>query len=147
MTDPVYKLQEVKTEEMIDKTQVIIIDDDSDFSFMLKDYLLSAGQLNSDLFFNGDDFLKKYKSNDTRNIILDYGFNEGPNGLVVLQHIMQINPLAKVIIVSGQDDLEIAVETLRYGATDYFLKTNKTVFANILCSLVKIREMEKNKWN
>jgi len=43
--------------------------------------------------------------------------------------------------------LEKAVETLRHGATDYFLKTNKTVFANILCSLKKINEMEKNKLN
>jgi DNA-binding NtrC family response regulator len=52
-----------------------------------------------------------------------------------------------VIIVSAQDNLEKAVETLRKGATDYFVKTNKTVFANVFCSLVKLREMEKNKLN
>lgn len=55
--------------------------------------------------------------------------------------------MAVVIIVSGQDDLEKAIDTLRNGATDYFLKTNKTVFANIQSSLKKAIEMEKNKWN
>ncbi|MBK9415562.1 MAG: response regulator [Bacteroidetes bacterium] len=90
---------------------------------------------------------KKYKTNDSRKIILDYEFSEGSNGLLVLQKIKELNPTAVVIVVSGQDDLEKAIDTLRNGATDYFLKTNKTVFANIHCSLKKIIEMEKNKWN
>ena len=127
--------------------KIIIIDDDESFSFMLKDYLLTSMQLNSELFSNGNDFLIKYKSNDNRKIILDYEFKEGPNGLVVLQKIKAINPMAIVIIVSGQDDLEKAIKMLRNGATDYFIKTNKTVFANITCSLKKIGEMEKNKLN
>ncbi len=55
--------------------------------------------------------------------------------------------MAIVIIVSAQDDLETAIETLRNGASDYFIKTNNTVFANITCSLIKIREMEKSTWN
>ena len=93
------------------------------------------------------DFLKGYRNSDSRKIILDYEFDKGPNGLEVLKKIKMINPLAVVIVVSGQDDLEKAVETLRQGATDYFVKTNKTVFANILCSLIKIKEMEKNKLN
>ena len=103
--------------------------------------------MNSELFSSGEDFLKKYSASDTRKIILDYEFNRGPNGLVVLQRIKALNSHATVIVVSAQDDLEKALETLRKGATDYFLKTNKTVFANILCSLIKIKEMEKNKWN
>ena len=94
-----------------------------------------------------DLFLSKYKSNDSRKIILDYEFDVGPNGLVVLQLIKEINPLAIIIVVSAQDDLEKALETIRQGATDYFLKTNKTVFANIVSSLLKLKELEKNKLN
>ena len=125
----------------------IIIDDDQSFSFMLKDYLQSTLDIKSELFSNGNDFLSKYKSNDSRKIILDYEFDVGPNGLVVLQLIKEINPLAIIIVVSAQDDLEKALETIRQGATDYFLKTNKTVFANIVSSLLKLKELEKNKLN
>jgi DNA-binding NtrC family response regulator len=147
MQKPVEQLKEISIDVDSADSQVIIVDDDPGFSFMLKDYLLTAAELRSELFKSGADFLKKYKNNDTRTIILDYEFNEGPNGLTVLQKVKKINPLAVVIVVSGQDDLEKAVETIRNGATDYFLKTNKTVFANILCSLIKIKEMEKNKLN
>ena len=147
MSQPVEKLKAVDTETDIGKADIIIVDDDPGFSFMLKDYLLSSGELRSELFKTGSAFLNQYKAGDTRKIILDYEFDQGPNGLAVLQKIKAINAMAVVIVVSGQDDLEKAIETLRNGATDYFLKTNKTVFANILCSLIKIREMEKNKWN
>jgi DNA-binding NtrC family response regulator len=146
MSQPIEKLQPTIVEEAVSRAEIAIIDDDPGFSFMLKDYLTSANY-NSEIFTNGGDFLKSYKSGDTRMLILDYEFDKGPNGLAVLKEIKKINPLAQVIVVSAQDDLEKAVETLRKGATDYFLKTNKTVFANILCSLNKLREMEKNRWN
>jgi DNA-binding NtrC family response regulator len=147
MPKPVEQLKEINIEESAGETEIVIVDDDPGFSFMLKDYLLSNAALKAELFSNGGDFLKKYKTSDTRRIILDYEFDKGPNGLAVLEKIKKLNPLAVVIIVSAQDNLEKAVETLRKGATDYFVKTNKTVFANILCSLIKISEMEKNKWN
>lgn len=144
---PFEQPREAELENIFNKTEIVIVDDDPSFSIMLKDYLLSEENLNSELFANGNDFLKDYGSNDTRKIILDYEFSEGPNGLMVLQKIKMTNPMAIVIVVSGLDDLEKAIETIRNGATDYFLKTNKTVFANILCSLQKLNKMEKNKWN
>ena len=147
MSQPIEQPSKINPETGADKSEVIIIDDDQSFSFMLKDYLQSTLDIKSELFSNGNDFLSKYKSNDSRKIILDYEFDVGPNGLGVLQLIKEINPLAIIIVVSAQDDLEKALETIRQGATDYFLKTNKTVFANIVSSLLKLKELEKNKLN
>ena len=147
MSQPIEQPKKERIELITGKTEIAIVDDDPGFSFMLKDYLLTSAQLKSELFSNGDAFLENYSSGDTRKIILDYEFKEGQNGLMVLQKIKSMNSMAVVIVVSGQDDLEKAIETLHHGATDYFLKTNKTVFANVLCSLMKINEMEKNKLN
>lgn len=130
-----------------EETEIIIVDDDQAFRLMLKDYLLTNAGLESELFSNGSDFLKGYKAGDKRKIILDYEFMDGPDGLFILRKIKELNPMCVVIIVSAQDNLEKAVETLRSGATDYFLKNSKTVFANIVCSLMKLKEMEKNKLN
>ena len=147
MADLETQLKKIDTDLDTHKAGIAIIDDDLSFSLMLKEYLLSNAQLNSDLFPNGEDFLKEYRSKDDRKIILDYDFGKGLDGLTILQKIKSINPTATVIMVSSQDDLEKAIDTIRKGAIDYFLKTNKTVFANIYCSLKKIMEMEKNKWN
>ena len=82
-----------------------------------------------------------------RDLVRSRGLGDVYKRQVVLQLIKEINPLAIIIVVSAQDDLEKALETIRQGATDYFLKTNKTVFANIVSSLLKLKELEKNKLN
>ncbi len=129
--------------------QVIIVDDDPSFSFMLKDYLISMCDFQAELFESGEDFLAKYKSDDRRIVILDYDFGGDSmyNGLSILKQIRSINVNAVVIMVSSVDELEIALETLRNGATDYFLKSNKTVFANVLASLIKILQLGKFRMN
>jgi DNA-binding NtrC family response regulator len=147
MSDLIEKLKKIEPAQDQDKFDIAIIDDDFSFCVLLKDYLYSNAELEACVFSSGENFLQEYKSKDNRIIILDYDFGKGLNGLSVLQKIKSINPNARVIMVSSLDDLEAALEIIRNGAVDYFLKTNKTVFANIHCSLMKILEMERNRWN
>jgi DNA-binding NtrC family response regulator len=147
MVEPIVQLKRVSTENNNDQSSVAIIDDDLSFTIMLKEYLFSQGEIKSMHYSSGEDFLKEYKPKDERKIILDFDFGKGMNGLSILKKIKSINPEAAVIMVSSLDELETALDTIRKGATDYFLKSNKTVFANIHCSLKKIMEMERNKWN
>ena len=141
-------LQEVDTEE-VNNYPIAIVDDNQSFSLILSDYLLDECSLHSKKYTNGNDFLSEYTANDDRIIILDFDFGKdnGPNGLVILKKIKEINPIARVIMVSGQDNLEVAIETMRQGAVDYFIKTNKTVFPTIVCSILKLIELEKIRYN
>ena len=141
-------LQEVETEEVVNYP-IAIVDDNQSFSLILSDYLLDECNLHSKKYTNGNDFLSEYKAGDDRIIILDYDFGKdnGPNGLVILKRIKEINPIARVIMVSGQDNLEVAIETMRQGAVDYFIKTNKTVFPTIVCSILKLIDLEKMRLN
>jgi len=141
-------LQEVETEEVVNYP-IAIVDDNQSFSLILSDYLLDECNLHSKKYTNGNDFLSEYKPGDDRIIILDYDFGKdnGPNGLVILKRIKEINPIARVIMVSGQDNLEVAIETMRQGAVDYFIKTNKTVFPTIVCSILKLIDIEKMRLN
>lgn len=141
-------LQEVETEEAFNYP-IAIVDDNQSFSLILSDYLLDECNLHSKKYTNGNDFLSDYKAGDDRIIILDYDFGKdnGPNGLVILKRIKEINPIARVIMVSGQDNLEVAIETMRQGAADYFIKTNKTVFPTIVCSILKLIDIEKMRYN
>jgi len=130
-------------------TELVIIDDDPAFSTMLKDYLYSSGKMLAELFSSGEQFIKTYSPQDNRTIILDYHFGKESNltGIDILKRIRAINMSANVIVVSSQDSLEIAVENMRRGACDYFIKNTQTVFVNILSSLQKIRTMLQHKMN
>mgnify|MGYP000356606891 CR=1 FL=1 len=143
------QLKQKDLEALSGESHIAIIDDDPSFSIMLKDYLISACDFNAELFKNGEQFLSEYQKDDKRIIVLDYDFGKESslNGLSILRAIKLKNPNACIIMVSAQDDIEKALETIRQGATDYFLKTNKTVFANITTSIVKLLELERLKLN
>ena len=54
-------------------------------------------------------------------ILLDYSL-PGRDGLGVLESIMDRNPLAAVVMITGQGDEAIAVKAMKSGAQDYLTK-------------------------
>jgi DNA-binding NtrC family response regulator len=145
----VFETQQKLREAGLDSvpTQLIMVDDESWFRELISEYLYDQCRLGTEQFSSSSRFIQSYREGDERIIILDYEFTNDVNGLTVLKHIRQVNPFASVIMLSGQDDLEAAVETLRYGAADYFVKTNKTVFANVLSSIIKLLELKRIERN
>jgi DNA-binding NtrC family response regulator len=90
------------------------------------------------VFSTGEEFLKQLKKSPCI-IILDYYLNgsyiDAMNGLEVLKRIMQISPGSKVIMMSSQDKMEIAVDTIKHGAYDYIVKSNN-VFIRAKLSII-----------
>jgi two-component system OmpR family response regulator len=48
----------------------------------------------------------------------------------VLKSIREVKPDAKVIMLSGQDKIEVAIESMKYGAFDYVIK-GETAFSRM----------------
>lgn len=126
---------------------VTIIDDDPMQTELLTDYLHSMNIKKIESFFSGEEFFKVMKKGDERLILLDYDFGNKSklNGITVLQEIRKCDPNIPIIMLSAQDDMNIALETIRLGALDYFNKNNKSSFANIISSIIKINELIRLK--
>jgi DNA-binding NarL/FixJ family response regulator len=62
-------------------------------------------------------------------VILDYYLNsrfyDAMNGLDALKRIRKSNPDTRIIMLSAQDKMEIAVDAIKYGAYDYIIKNEK----------------------
>lgn len=111
---------------------VFIVDDDTKLLTMLKHYL----EKNSDfilevlVFATGENCLDKMELNPDV-VILDYYFdatNKGAkNGQEILQRIKEVRPQTEVIMISGQDKLDIALECMRGGAYDYIVKNDSAM--------------------
>ncbi|MEI7801722.1 MAG: response regulator, partial [Bacteroidota bacterium] len=76
-------------------------------------------------------------------IILDYNLNSvntsAANGLEILKKIKEEKPDVFVIFLSGQEKIEIAVDTIKYGAYDYVVK-NQSSFLRIENCLINIHK-------
>jgi DNA-binding NtrC family response regulator len=103
-------------------TNLFIVDDDELMVTALKQHLSRkfGDGVHISTFNDGDSCLANVNK-ETDIVILDY-FMEGKNGLEVLKSIKSINPETKVIMLSSNEDIALAVETFRAGAKDYVIK-------------------------
>ena len=101
---------------------LFIVDDNELTVLTLKNYLQDrfGVSLRASTFLDGESCLKVVDKN-THIVILDY-YMEGKNGLEVLKLIKEINPKTEVIMLSGNEDVALAIETFREGANDYIVK-------------------------
>ena len=101
---------------------LFIVDDDKLLATSLKHYLQNkfGYDVKTTIFNNGESCLEKINKY-THIVILDY-FMGGKNGLEILKAIKITNPKTEVIMLSGNEDMAIAMETFRSGAKDYVAK-------------------------
>ncbi len=101
---------------------LFIVDDDKLVVSDLKIFLnyKFGSDLTISTFNDGESCLKQVDKN-TDVVILDYFLN-GQNGLEILKLIKDINPKTEVIMLSSNDDIALAIQTFRNGATDYVIK-------------------------
>jgi DNA-binding NtrC family response regulator len=106
----------------LQRLNLFIVDDNKTVSAALQQYLINrfGPELIIELFPSGEACLPRITQN-TNIVILDY-YMEGQNGLEILKKIKEINPKTEVIMLSANEDMALAVETFRAGATDYVIK-------------------------
>ncbi len=104
--------------------KIFIVEDDELYGNMLKHHLSRNPDYEVELFLTGNDCLKNLYKNPSF-ISLDYRLPD-MSGHEVLKSILEYNSEIPVIIVSGQEDITTAVELLKEGAYDYFVKDDNT---------------------
>jgi two-component system NtrC family response regulator len=106
------------------KTRLLIVDDDEDISTQIK-WALSDDY---EPFTAGDraGALAAFSAHGPTVTLLDLGLPPRPNepeeGLAVLTSVLALDPLAKVIVVSGQGDKQNALRAVGAGAYDFLCK-------------------------
>ena len=124
--------------------KLFIVDDDPIYSEFIKTVLNQAGYKGVSAFETESKVMDNiYKSPDV--IFLDY-FLENANGLDVLRKIKATNPDIHVVFLSSQEKIEIAVNSLKYGALDYIIK-NDEAKSRVISSMNRIMNLDSKKKN
>lgn len=122
--------------------KIFIVEDDPWYGEIL-DYHLS---LNPDYVITRFTTGKECLANMHRQpdlVTIDFSLPDF-TGDVLFQKIKQVNDQVPVIVISGQEEIAIAVKLLKMGVTDYLVKDDNT--KDILWnSVIKIRETGKLK--
>jgi DNA-binding NtrC family response regulator len=121
---------------------IFIVDDDPMQAMMLQDYLSKYSTISIHVFGSGEECLKNMGLNP-QIIFLDYNFDlvgkDAMDGLDILKEVKKLAPDTEVVMFSGQDKIEVAVNTMKYGAYDYIVK-NESAFhrsENVIFNIIK----------
>lgn len=101
-----------------------LVDDDVFCLNLYQQFLEKLGYSEIDCFNRGKDCIDNLLKHPDI-IFLDYIMDE-MNGIEALQAIKKFDASITVIFISGQENVEVAVEALKYGAYDYIVKSKIT---------------------
>jgi DNA-binding NtrC family response regulator len=125
---------------------ILIVDDDMDVLETARMYLKQKfSQVKA--ISNPSEIDPLIKANDFDAILLDMNFGrgemEGEEGIYWLKKIKSISPESSVIMITAYGDIDLAVETMKEGASDFVLKPwkNEKLFGTIMSSL----ELKRSK--
>jgi len=124
----------------MDTPLIFITDDDFFFADVIATTLSVNHFNNKKIFTNGQSLLNNLYQMP-KIVILDMVMPE-VSGFDALKEIKSFDPDIFVIMLSGQKDVEMAIQTLKYGAFDYIIK-NDDAFIKLTHSIKKIMALEK----
>lgn len=117
--------------------KIFLVEDDPWIGELLKHHLSLNPDYQVQLFSTAKECLNNLYQNP--NIIcVDFGLPD-MKGDVLLKKIIEVNKNITVIVISGQEDISIAVNFLKGGAKDYIIK-DENVKETLWNSILKLRE-------
>jgi two-component system OmpR family response regulator len=126
---------------------LFLVDDEPIQNEMLKDFLSERFLYNIKIFDNGEEALQNMHLNPEI-IVLDYHLSahkrDAMNGVEVLKKIKEKYPDAQVIMLSGQDKIEVATDSIKFGAYDYVVK-GETAFSRMENILNNVSELHRTQ--
>lgn len=117
--------------------KIFVIEDDPFFGELLKYHLSHNPDYQITLFKTGKECLANLHLKPDI-ISIDYGLPD-MNGDILLKKIHEINKNIPVVVISGQENIEVAVNFFKAGAKDYIIKNDNTK-ESLWNSILKIRE-------
>lgn len=100
--------------------RIFLVDDEPYCLDLFGQYLRNLGYANVEYFNKSADCLDQLILQPDL-IFLDYNM-DNLNGIDVLKKIKRFDPNISIVFLSGQKEISIAVNALKYGALDYIRK-------------------------
>ncbi len=136
----------------IEKIKLFLVDDDAVFLKTLEIEFLQHADFVIETYATGELCMKNL-SHSPDVIVLDYCLDgidkKAMNGIETLDKIKAFNPDIPIVMLSGQDKIEVAIDCMHHRAFDYVVKS-ETAFIRlqkIITTIFTYKKMEKElKW-
>jgi DNA-binding NtrC family response regulator len=123
---------------------IFIVEDNTVYNKLVVSYLRSQKFTRVESYLTGEECLKNiHKKPDV--IIQDY-LLDGMNGIEVLKATKKLYPETEFIFLSGQDSVDVAINSMKYGAYDYIVKDQMALkkMVDKINKIISVKELVKS---
>jgi response regulator RpfG family c-di-GMP phosphodiesterase len=106
-------------EASVDRARVLVVDDEPDIRDILFDLL--SFDYDCTTVSSAEEAIDRLSAQKIDLVISDITMG-GMSGLEMIPHILRLSPETVVVMISGMQTIESAIEALRTGAFDYIMK-------------------------
>jgi DNA-binding NtrC family response regulator len=99
---------------------VLLVDDEEGIRKVLGIYLEDAGY-RVHKAASGQEALSIFSTVQPKIVLTDIKM-PGMDGIELLQQLKRLNPDAEIIMITGHGDIDLAIRSLKYEATDFITK-------------------------
>jgi DNA-binding NtrC family response regulator len=119
---------------------IFVVEDNRVYNKLIVSYLKTNKFNNVMPFYSGEDTINNlYRNPD---IIIQDFLLDGMNGIDVLKKAKEQNPNIEFIFLSGQDNIDVSINTMKYGAYDYIVK-DQMALKKMVNKINKIQSVNK----
>jgi signal transduction histidine kinase len=135
-------LTNIREEQMEDKTDVLVVDDEAGTRDLFNRYLAGAGYATT-CAASGTEALDLFTETFFPLVLLDISM-PGMSGIAVLRQLRNSDPPPEVIMVTAVDDPAVAETALQLGACGYLVKPfEKNELLIYVAHALRLRELER----
>lgn len=124
--------------------KIFIVDDEEYYLNLEKINLNKYGFKDIVIFNTAEECLEQIEIEEPDCVIIDYLLKDGMNGDEFLKIVNEEYPNIYVLVLSGQEDINIATQIIKDGAYEYVVK-NKMTYFNLNDTLNKIKEIKNTE--
>jgi DNA-binding NtrC family response regulator len=128
------------------KSRILVVDDEADIRESLEALLTLEGKYTVDLASGGGEGLKKLETGNYDLVLLDLMMPE-KSGMDVLEEVRHRDGETPIFMITAYGSIEVAVEALKRGASDYFSKPwdNEKLLIEIERTIARRRLESENR--
>lgn len=120
---------------------IYVVEDNKVYNKLITEYLAKQNFTNIKSFFSGEACVNAIEKGEKPDIIIQDYFLEKMNGIDVLLKVKKISPFSEFVFLTNNDSMEVAVNTIKYGAYDYIVKDRITL-DKVVDRIQKIRKVK-----
>jgi DNA-binding NtrC family response regulator len=121
--------------------KIFVVEDNKIYNRVVCEYLKKQNFKQVTSFHSGKECIKAVVAGASPHIVIQDYHLEDITGIDVLQNVKKISKRTEFVFLTGNEDMDVAVNTIKYGAFDYIIKDNDLALKKVVNKIDKLARL------